>query len=102
MAVEKLIKFAVLVAVLLSQTAFAGDPFQGAQIYNARCAMCHGANGKAMVAGTPDFVRTNILAKPDFELKNFINAGKGIMPGFQGVLKDQEILDVISYIRTFN
>lgn len=64
--------------------------------------MCHGANGKAVIAGTPDFIYNNVLAKPDFELKTFINAGRGIMPGFQGLLKDQEIMDVISYIRTFN
>ena len=50
----------------------------------------------------PDFLHTNILAKPDYELKTFINSGRGIMPSFQGVLKDREIEDVISYIRTFN
>jgi cytochrome c6 len=102
MAIKRRIKLGVLLAILLSPPVFAGDPFIGAKIYNERCAMCHGANGKAMVAGTPDFANTNILAKPDYELKKFINAGKGIMPGFQGVLKDQEILDVVSYIRTFN
>jgi len=102
MAVNNSIRLGVMVSFLLSQAAFAGDPFTGAQIYNDRCAMCHGSNGKAVVAGTPDFLHTNILAKPDYELKTFINSGRGIMPSFQGVLKDREIEDVISYIRTFN
>jgi len=102
MAAKKLFKFGIMITVLVSPMAFAGDPFAGASVYNQHCAMCHGPNGKAVIAGTPDFLHTNVLAKPDFELKNFVNAGKGIMPSFRGVLKDQEIMDVISYIRTFN
>jgi cytochrome c6 len=102
MGVKRIVRLCMFATALLAQTAFAGDPFVGAQIYNERCALCHGANGKAVIAGTPDFLYTNLLSKPDYELKTFIKAGKGIMPAFQGVLKDQEILDVISYIRTFN
>ena len=102
MGVNKLRKLSLVATVLFAQAAFAGDPFLGAKVYNRHCAMCHGANGKAMVAGTPDFLHTNLLAKPDFVLKEFIKAGRGIMPSFQGVLKDPEIFDVISYIRTFN
>ena len=102
MAIKKIGQLGMVATFLFTQAVFAGNPFSGAKVYNERCAMCHGANGKAVVAGTPDFLHTNILAKPDYELSNFIKAGRGIMPSFQGVLKDQEILDVISYIRTFN
>ena len=91
-----------IIGLALTNSAFAGDPFLGARVYNEHCAVCHGANGKALIAGTPDFLHTNILAKPDFQLKAFIKAGKGIMPAFQGILKDQQIMDVIAYIRTFH
>ena len=89
-------------AVLFSPNAFAGDPFLGAKIYNEHCVACHGANGKGVIASTPDFLQQNFLARPDFELKRFIKSGGGIMPAYEGILKDREILDVIAYIRTFN
>ena len=91
-----------MVTVMYGGNVFAGDPFLGAQVYNEHCVVCHGANGKGVIASTPDFLQTNFLAKPDFELKSFIKAGRGIMPAYQGILKDHEILDVIAYIRTFN
>ena len=90
-----------ILGAILANNAFAGDPFLGARVYSEHCAVCHGANGKAVIAGTPDFLHTNILAKPDFQIKTFIKSGKGIMPAFQGILKDQQIMDVIAYIRTF-
>jgi len=102
MTITRIVTYALLTVVFVSPLAFAGDPFSGAKVYNEYCVNCHGANGKGVVAGTPDFLQTNFLAKPDYELKNFINAGRGIMPSYQGLLKDREIMDVIAYIRTFN
>jgi len=91
----------VALAILFSTNVLAGDPFLGAQVYNEHCVVCHGANGKGVIAGTPDFLQFNFLARPDFEFKNSIKAGRGIMPAYEGILKDREILDVIAYIRTF-
>jgi mono/diheme cytochrome c family protein len=91
-----------IVIFLFASNAFAGDPFQGASVYNEHCVVCHGANGKGVIAGTPDFLQPNFLARPDFEFKKFIKAGRGIMPAYDGILKDREISDVIAYIRTFN
>lgn len=99
---EKIAKMILFVSVLCAQNAFAGDPFVGAKIYNEHCMRCHGADGKAVIAGTPDFLHTNLLAKPDFRLVAFIKSGSGIMPSYEGVLKEQELHDVIAYIRTFN
>ncbi len=97
-----LVKSSLAIAILFAPNAFAGDPFLGAKVYNEHCVVCHGANGKGVIAGTPDFLQFNFLARPDFELKNSIKAGGGIMPAYAGILKDHEILDVIAYIRTFN
>lgn len=102
MTIKNLVGVGLTAIVLFSANTFAGDPFQGASVYNQHCVGCHGANGKGVIAGTPDFVQPNFLAKPDFELKAFIKSGKGIMPSFQGILREGEIADVIAYIRTFN
>jgi mono/diheme cytochrome c family protein len=93
---------AIAVYLFVSGASYAGDPFVGASIYTEHCASCHGARGKAVIAGTPDFVGTFVLAKPDFEIKGVIESGRGIMPAFRGVLRDKQINDVIAYIRTFN
>jgi len=33
-------------------------------------------------------------------LLNSVRMGRGAMPGFMGVIRDRDILDVIAYIRT--
>ena len=102
MKINCLVKYGLAVAtILFTSNVFAGDPFLGAEVYNEHCVVCHGANGKGVIAGTPDFLQFNFLARPDFELKVAIKAGRGIMPAYEGVLKDREISDVIAYIRTF-
>jgi cytochrome c6 len=102
MNIKKLVKRSLVIAALFASNSFAGDPFLGAKVYNEHCVVCHGANGKGVIASTPDFLQTNFLARPDFELKTSIKAGRGIMPAYEGILKDREIMDVIAYIRTFN
>ncbi|MCG6970145.1 MAG: cytochrome c [Gammaproteobacteria bacterium] len=102
MKTKNIVTGALSIFLLYSTNVFAGDPFLGANVYNEHCVRCHGANGTGIIAGTPDFLQPSFLAKPDFELKAFISAGKGIMPSYQGILKEREIMDVIAYIRTFN
>ncbi len=95
--------FVLLLFLSFSSAGFAGDPFLGASVYSEHCAYCHGANGKAVIAGTPDFMRNmQLLAKPDMQIMQTIKGGKGLMPAFGGLLKDNQIMDVITYIRTFN
>jgi len=92
----------LLICLLSTTTAMAGDPLQGRALYNDHCAGCHGANGRAVVAGTPDLAgATNIMVKPDMKLMATISGGKNIMPAFQGRLSQKEMLDIIAYIRTF-
>jgi cytochrome c6 len=102
MKIKTLVNSCALVSVLFAANTFAGDPFLGANIYNEHCVTCHGANGKGVIAGTPDFLQPSFMTKGDFQLKATIKAGSGIMPAYEGILKDREIMDVIAYIRTFN
>lgn len=90
-----------LVALLFGAgPAVAADPVQGAQLYNQHCAICHGANGMSVMAGAPNFARKERVFQPDAVLLNSVKFGKNAMPGFTGMLRDQQILDIIAYIRT--
>ena len=93
---------AALTAVLmiaLPSLSQAGDVFNGKQIYKDHCAICHGASGVAEVGNAPDFSRGEGLMQADVSLLEKVSNGKNAMPGYRGMLTDQEILDVISYIR---
>ena len=92
--------FALALLLLTLGVAVAGDPAKGRGIYAPRCSGCHGANGLPTVAAVPNFSMGQGLMKSDREIMNFIKKGKNIMPGFEGILTDEEILDVIAHLRT--
>ena len=79
---------------------YAADPGNGAKIYTTHCSGCHGDGGVSNMPGTPDFSRRERLFQPDIALLASIRDGAGVMPAYKGLLSDQEILDVISYLRT--
>lgn len=94
----------MLASALLAAAAPAGaaDIAKGATLYATHCAACHGANGSPVMPGAPNFRRMEALMRPDMQLVASIRAGKGAMPGFFGVLRDREILDVVAFLRTLS
>ncbi len=73
---------------------------QGKTIYEANCASCHGANGKATQAGAPnlsDFAKTS-QASPT-QWADVVAKGKGTMPAFAGKLSDADQKAVLAYAR---
>lgn len=98
---------AVLPAVLLILlgshvigSAVAADIFSGKRVFEAHCANCHGIDGFPTVPGTPDFTRGESLLFPDVTLIESIKLGKQLMPGYNRVISEKDILDVVSFIRT--
>jgi cytochrome c6 len=87
---------------LAAAPAGAADIAKGGSLYATHCAMCHGANGTPVLAGTPNFRRLETLMRPDMQLLTSIRNGKGTMPGYFGILRDREILDVVAYLRTLS
>ena len=71
-----------------------------AATYKARCAMCHGADGKGGKMGTKDFASPEVKSQTDAQLAEAITKGKGKMPSYEGKLKDTEIKDLVTYIRS--
>ena len=95
------IGFAAALA-LLGGSACAADIQRGGTLYSIHCAVCHGNNGTPVFPGAPNFRRMERLMQPDMQLMVSIRTGKGAMPGFFGVLREREILDVIAYLRTLS
>jgi len=91
----------VLFGLASFQSAFAGNPFNGKAPYERLCMACHGERGESKLIGVPNFSHGEIIiSSTDPMLMSVIKNGKGVMPGFQGQIKDAEILDIISYLRT--
>ena len=88
-----------------------GDAENGAKLYKRYCAGCHGADGRG---GAHTFMPhiANLTAKEYIEFlpdgflftviaEGGVAAGKsGFMPAWRGTLSEQDIKDVITFIRT--
>jgi len=94
--------FIFLAFLLVTSASHAADPTKGGELYAVHCADCHGASGISIMPDAPNFARNESLMKPDRHLLISINKGNNAMPSYQGILSDQDILDVIAYLRTLN
>ncbi len=86
-----------------------GDAKAGQAVYEQQCLRCHGAqldgNGpdsKDLVIPPANFQSQKSRSKTDWELLVAISNGVLFSPmhGFRGKLTDQQMLDVLSYIRS--
>ena len=79
----------------------AANFFNGKTVYESYCEACHGISGQGEMPGAPNFSQGRTLMQPDLSIYVRIRDGANAMPGFRGILSETEILDVISYIRSF-
>lgn len=68
------------------------------RLFNVKCGICHGADGKMMSAGSPDLTTS---VKPIDEVIQQITNGKGTMPAQKEVLSEAEIRALAEYVMTF-
>ena len=91
---------ASMVAPVFAQSA-------GADLYKAKCQMCHGAKG---LADTPAAKAMKVKPVTDPEVRKFSEAqmveavqnGMGKMQPYKGKLTDAQIKDAVAYFRTFS
>lgn len=74
-----------------------------AEVYRAKCALCHGAAGDANTpAGkafnVPPFNAESVLKEPDATLLEIAKNGKGKMPAWHDTLSEAQIKDLIAFI----
>jgi mono/diheme cytochrome c family protein len=96
-------------AAIAKNPASASD---GGAIYIANCSSCHQTDGKGVpgafppLAGNPVVTGNPIaviaIVKNGLEGRVSVNgeAYSGIMPGWRGLLSDEQLADVITYIRS--
>lgn len=95
---------AVLTAIgFLSAPARADNP--GEATYKAKCAMCHGPDGKGETTTgkamkVKDLASEDIQKQSDAELSDAISKGKGKMPAYK-TLTAEQVKDLVGYIRSF-
>jgi cytochrome c6 len=92
--------FVAFLLMFGSGLSYAADPGKGGELYVKHCVSCHGASGVSDIPRVPNFAQSEGLMTSDPALLLSIKNGKLAMPSYRGVLTDQEILDVISYLRT--
>jgi cytochrome c6 len=78
----------------------------GESLYKAKCATCHGADGKGETpVGKMYKLRAlasaDVQKQSDEELTSLISKGKNKMPGYGRNLKGDEIKDLVAYVRAF-
>ena len=84
------------ILAVCASPAFADD---AAATFKAKCAMCHGADGKGGKMGTRDFASPEVKAETDAQLTDIITKGKGKMPSYSSKLSDADIKGLVTYIR---
>lgn len=93
------------ILLLIAVSAIAATP-DGAAIYKAKCASCHGADGTGQTAmgksmKLRDLGAVEVQKLSDTELTTVTADGKGKMPAYKGKLTDEEIKAVVVFMRTF-
>jgi cytochrome c6 len=94
--------FVITAAMLLYAAPLRAQ--EAASTYKAKCAMCHGADGKGDTPagkklGARDFASPEVEKETDAELIEITAKGKNKMPGYEKSLKESEIKDLVAYIR---
>jgi mono/diheme cytochrome c family protein len=102
-AVELLTAVGVLVVgifLFANEPGSAGAGGPGAQIFQANCASCHGANGEGGIG--PKLAGGAVIRDFAYEQNQiaFVAKGRGSMPGFGGSLSPAQLRQVVEYTRT--
>jgi mono/diheme cytochrome c family protein len=99
--------FAVLVSGCRSAPQLTPQEEAGKHLYQVRCAHCHEDNDLALKKVPPDlhgvFAHPNLpsgIPATDKAVKQNVLKGRGMMPGFAGRFDQEQMADLISYLRT--
>ena len=99
-----------VIALMLAMIVFLSAPAKAdaaaaEATYKAKCAMCHGPDGKGATAtgktmGVKDFASDDVQKMSDADLSAAITSGKGKMPKYASLSADQ-VKDLVAYVRAF-
>lgn len=77
----------------------------GASLFKSKCAACHSGDGSASgPAGKAMHIRdlssADVQKQTDAEITAIITNGKGGMPSYKGKLTDDQVKQLVSFIRS--
>jgi mono/diheme cytochrome c family protein len=98
------IRTAAIATAALFLAGASGRAEDTAALYKAKCAACHGPDGKGNTAagkklGVRDFHAPEVAKMSDAELFDITKKGKEKMPAYDKKLTDDQIKDLVKYIR---
>jgi mono/diheme cytochrome c family protein len=102
---RKLVIIVLASAFVSPALSFAAqEQAEAAKLFNADCAMCHGrdAAGQTPVGkqfNIPDLRAAAVQKQTDAALAQVIEQGKQKMPAFQSRLNQEQVSDLVKYIR---
>jgi cytochrome c6 len=75
-----------------------------AAIYKSKCAVCHAADGSGNVTvgkqlNVPSLGAHEVQVQTNEQLQLVISEGRGKMPGYRGKINDDQIKQLVNYIR---
>jgi len=90
-----------------SQRALTMQEVEGQHLYEVRCAHCHEENDLGLKPPPPDI--RGVMAKgrlpngataTDSEVRRVVLAGKGKMPAFAGRFTEEQMAELLAYLKT--
>lgn len=90
---------AVALLSVLALPAFAADLVKARANYDRYCAACHGVNGMSVMPDTPNLRMNQGLIQPDMQIVTKLKQGGMRKPPMIGILSDQDLQDIVTYIR---
>jgi cytochrome c6 len=103
---RKIVQVACLWAAVVGMAAVTvSAQSDGATVYKAKCASCHGINGTAPAAmaksmGVKAASDPAVKSKSLAQMVELTRKGIGKMPGYAGKLTDAQIKDSVEYFRS--
>ena len=94
----------VLASSILSRAEGGGSSAPGAATFKSKCALCHGADGTGNTPLGKQLQAANLRSKDvqkrtDAELQKVVHDGLNNMPPFGEQLSEDEIAQVVKYVR---
>jgi len=95
----------VLLAGIILASAAGARAQEAAYLFKSKCQVCHGADGKGDTAagkklGVKDIHAPEVTKMSDAELIEITKKGKDKMPSYDKKLTDDQIKQLVKYIRT--
>ncbi len=99
---ETKMKKTVIALAAMAALALPAMAADGAAVYKAKCAMCHGADGSKVNAamGIKPLSSAEVQKQSDAQLIEIVTKGKAKMPAYGSRMSADEIKAAVSFIRT--